>query len=92
MTATIDLDIGGTFTDCVVIRNKQLVYCKAKTTGYNLAVGFMNALREAAGLIGIPLQEPAERDQRYKILDNCGHEYFASAQRQQAGFYYYFRL
>lgn len=57
MTTTIDVDIGGTFTDCLVIQNKQLVTCKTPTTGYNLAVGFMRALNEAAGLLELSIED-----------------------------------
>ena len=57
MTTTIDVDIGGTFTDCLVMQDKHLVYCKTPTTGYNLAVGFMRALREAAELLELSIED-----------------------------------
>lgn len=54
---TIDVDIGGTFTDCFVYHEGKPYTVKVSTTGYRLAVGFMKALREAATLIGVPIEE-----------------------------------
>ena len=54
---TIDVDIGGTFTDCFVYHEGKPYAVKVSTTGYRLAVGFMNALKEAAPLIGVPIEE-----------------------------------
>jgi N-methylhydantoinase A/acetophenone carboxylase len=45
---SIDVDIGGTFTDCYIEVNGHRSYAKSPTTTYNLSVGFMRALREAA--------------------------------------------
>ncbi len=33
--SSIDIDIGGTFTDCYVTRGDQQVISKTPTTGYN---------------------------------------------------------
>lgn len=49
----ISIDVGGTFTDCFVIYNDQLVETKALTTHHNLAAGFMNALGQAADIVGV---------------------------------------
>jgi N-methylhydantoinase A/acetophenone carboxylase len=51
-TANIDVDIGGTFTDALVSWRGKTVAVKTPTTGYNLAVGFMRALQEAAEDLG----------------------------------------
>jgi N-methylhydantoinase A/oxoprolinase/acetone carboxylase beta subunit len=46
---TIDVDIGGTFTDCFIrTADGQVAAVKTPTTGYRLAVGFMRALGLAA--------------------------------------------
>ena len=56
--ATIDVDIGGTFTDCFVrLPDGRVAACKTPTTGFRLAVGFMRALKAAAAELGINLQE-----------------------------------
>lgn len=49
----ISVDIGGTFTDCFLAWNDHRIEAKAPTTHYNLSVGFMNALRNAAGELGL---------------------------------------
>ena len=48
MTGSINIDIGGTFTDCFTIVNGKIVTTKAPTTGYNLSVGFMRTVQDSA--------------------------------------------
>jgi N-methylhydantoinase A/acetophenone carboxylase len=56
--ATIDVDIGGTFTDCFVrLADGRLAGCKTPTTGFRLAVGFMRALKAAAAELGLTIDE-----------------------------------
>ncbi len=55
--ASINVDIGGTFTDCVIIYNDKIVSGKAPTTGYDLSKGFMQALRETVASLDISLEE-----------------------------------
>src|SRR5262249_56173779 len=46
--ASIDVDIGGTFTDCFVrLADGRMAAAKTPTTGYRLAVGVMRALQSA---------------------------------------------
>lgn len=45
---SIDVDIGGTFTDCFVQFEGRGAYAKSPTTKYDLSVGFMRAFRDAA--------------------------------------------
>ena len=54
--ASIDIDIGGTFTDALVSWRERTVAVKTPTTGYNLAVGFMRALRESAEELGTDIK------------------------------------
>jgi len=54
---TIDIDIGGTFTDCLVMFGGKLVFSKAYTTPYNLSVGFMRAMEDAAKKLNISVNE-----------------------------------
>lgn len=53
MNASIDIDIGGTFTDCYVVLGDRRVWCKTRTTGYDLSVGMNEAIAQAAGRLGI---------------------------------------
>jgi N-methylhydantoinase A/oxoprolinase/acetone carboxylase beta subunit len=55
--ASINVDIGGTFTDCVILYGDRIVSGKAATTGYDLSKGFMQALRETVASLDIPLEE-----------------------------------
>lgn len=45
---TIDVDVGGTFTDLVMTLDGELTYRKVQTTPYDLSVGFMQVIEEAA--------------------------------------------
>lgn len=53
---TIDIDVGGTFTDGVVNFENKLIIKKAPTTPYDLSVCFINVIEEAAKEVDIPLQ------------------------------------
>ena len=57
MTRTIDIDIGGTFTDCFVVWDEGTVTGKSLTTRHNLSLGFKRALKEAAGKLDLSLQD-----------------------------------
>src|SRR5512136_1507816 len=54
-SASIDVDVGGTFTDALVTWNGRVARAKAATTSYNLAVGFLRALEDAAVELGTDL-------------------------------------
>ena len=54
----IDIDIGGTFTDCYVRRaTGDSTAVKTPTTGFRLAVGFRQGLEEAAKRFGLTTSE-----------------------------------
>jgi N-methylhydantoinase A/oxoprolinase/acetone carboxylase beta subunit len=57
MKFSIDVDIGGTFTDLFLNYDGKTVFTKTPTTGYNLSVGFMRAVKDAAALLGISVKE-----------------------------------
>ena len=54
---TIDVDVGGTFTDLVLTLDGETSYRKVPTTPYDLSVGFMQVVEEAAGEAGVSLDE-----------------------------------
>ena len=53
MSARVGIDIGGTFTDVIYLRDGELFRGKADTTHYDLKVGVMNAAEIAAGRAGV---------------------------------------
>ena len=58
--ASINVDIGGTFTDCFITYGEKMVFGKAPTTSYDLSRGFMQALRETVVSLGISLEDLLE--------------------------------
>lgn len=58
--ASINVDIGGTFTDCFISYGDKMVFGKAPTTSYDLSKGFMQALRETVTSLGISLESLLE--------------------------------
>jgi N-methylhydantoinase A/acetophenone carboxylase len=54
---TIDIDVGGTFTDMVLTLDGETSYRKVPTTPYDLSVGFMQVVEEAAGEAGLSLDD-----------------------------------
>jgi len=54
---TIDIDVGGTFTDMVLTLDGETSYRKVPTTPYDLSVGFMQVVEEAASEAGVSLQD-----------------------------------
>ncbi len=57
MTGSINIDIGGTFTDCFTIVDGRVATTKAPTTPYNLSVGFMKAVKDSARSLGLSVEE-----------------------------------
>lgn len=57
MRVSLDVDIGGTFTDLFLSYDGKTVFTKTPTTGYNLSVGFMRAIKDAADLLNISVKE-----------------------------------
>lgn len=60
----IHIDIGGTFTDCLVMREGQRTWAKSPTTPFDLSVGFGAAVADCATALGLTvpalLQETGE--------------------------------
>jgi N-methylhydantoinase A len=58
----VGVDIGGTFTDCVVLdRAGNITATKAASTPGNFAEGMLNAMRVAAERLGLPFDAFCER-------------------------------
>ena len=54
---SIDIDVGGTFTDFVLTLDGERTIAKAPTTPYDLSVCFMNAIEEGSAVAGLTLEE-----------------------------------
>jgi len=57
MKFSLDVDIGGTFTDLFLSYDGKTVFTKTPTTGYNLSVGFIRAVSDAAAMLNISVEE-----------------------------------
>ncbi len=57
MANTIGVDIGGTFTDCYVNYDGKFGGTKSPTTKYDLSLSFVQAIRDAAGSLGVTFEE-----------------------------------
>ncbi|MDP6561170.1 MAG: hydantoinase/oxoprolinase family protein, partial [Candidatus Binatia bacterium] len=57
MLNSINVDIGGTFTDCFVVYQGKTAEGKSSTTRYNLSVGFMKAIQDALKKLDVSLKE-----------------------------------
>lgn len=55
------VDTGGTFTDCVLIADGEMVRAKASSTPADFAIGFFNALAAAGSGLGMTLEELVPR-------------------------------
>jgi N-methylhydantoinase A/oxoprolinase/acetone carboxylase beta subunit len=58
---TIDVDVGGTFTDMVMVVDGERTYKKVQTTPYDLSECFMNVIEEGASAFGTTVEELAPR-------------------------------
>jgi N-methylhydantoinase A/oxoprolinase/acetone carboxylase beta subunit len=57
MSGSISIDIGGTFTDCFVLVDGNAATAKSPTTGYNLSIGFVRAIKDAARSLNMSEKE-----------------------------------
>ncbi|HUZ56959.1 MAG TPA: hydantoinase/oxoprolinase family protein [Streptosporangiaceae bacterium] len=57
MSGSIDIDIGGTFTDCYAQLGSEIAWCKTRTTGYDLSRGMVQAIEDAASRLGVTTTE-----------------------------------
>ena len=53
---SIDIDVGGTFTDMVLNYQGQTIIRKVPTTPYDLSVCFTNVIHEGAQALGMPME------------------------------------
>ena len=53
---SIDIDVGGTFTDMVLTYDHQRVIAKSPTTPYDLSVCFLNVLEDGAAQLDVGIE------------------------------------
>jgi N-methylhydantoinase A/oxoprolinase/acetone carboxylase beta subunit len=53
VSSSVEIDIGGTFTDCYVRLDDREVWCKARTTPFDLSQGMSRAIDDAANHLGV---------------------------------------
>lgn len=58
---TVDVDVGGTFTDLVMVVDGRTSFRKVPTTPYDLSVCFMQVIEEGAEELGTTIAELAPR-------------------------------
>jgi N-methylhydantoinase A/oxoprolinase/acetone carboxylase beta subunit len=57
VSRTIDIDVGGTFTDLVLTWDDRRITAKAPTTPYDLSVGFLDVLTDGAEQLDMDIDE-----------------------------------
>lgn len=72
MAITMDVDVGGTFTDCFMVRDGQVVISKSPTTYYNYSVCFMKALEEGSEKLGLSLEEALQETEAIRYSTTIG--------------------
>jgi N-methylhydantoinase A/oxoprolinase/acetone carboxylase beta subunit len=61
MSSSVEIDIGGTFTDCYVRLEDREVWRKARTTPFDLSQGMSRAIDDAAVHLGVSKEELLSR-------------------------------
>ncbi len=54
---SIDIDVGGTFTDFVLTLDGERIIAKCPTTPHDLSVGFLNAIEAGGEKVGLTVEE-----------------------------------
>ncbi len=54
---SVDIDVGGTFTDLVLTLDGERIIAKCPTTPHDLSVGFLNAIEAGGEKVGLSVEE-----------------------------------
>lgn len=54
---SIDIDVGGTFTDFVLTLDGERIIAKCPTTPHDLSIGFLNAIEAGGEKVGLSVEE-----------------------------------
>ncbi len=88
---SIDIDVGGTFTDLVLNFNGKALIKKVPTTPYDLSVCFSRVIEEGAGALGLKIDELLPGDRYDPVFDNDRHESLDREKRPSAWLDYHGR-
>ncbi|MGB6068556.1 MAG: hydantoinase/oxoprolinase family protein [Desulfomonilaceae bacterium] len=73
MGFSLDIDIGGTFTDFFAAKDgEDIRITKTPTTHYDLSAGFMKGARDVANLFGLGLQDFLDRTHAVRYCTTLG--------------------
>ena len=67
---SIDIDVGGTFTDLVLNFDGKALIKKTPTTPYDLSVCFSRVIEEGAGALGMKIDAAPSGDRHDPLLDD----------------------
>jgi len=90
---SIDIDVGGTFTDLVLNYNGRTIIKKVPTTPYDLSVCFTNVIDEGAQALGIRMEAmlPGIDMIRYsttialnRLIERKGPDHYRGARRHDS--------
>jgi N-methylhydantoinase A/oxoprolinase/acetone carboxylase beta subunit len=54
---SIDIDVGGTFTDMVITMDGERIIAKCPTTPHDLSIGFLNTVEAGSDKLGLAVEE-----------------------------------
>ncbi len=72
MSYTIDIDIGGTFTDCVLVGPQGIMRSKTPTTPYDLSVGFRRGIEDLAQQVELAAEDLIEQSNVIRYSTTSG--------------------
>ncbi|OGA11906.1 MAG: hypothetical protein A3D95_07245 [Betaproteobacteria bacterium RIFCSPHIGHO2_12_FULL_69_13] len=85
MGYTIDIDTGGTFTDCYVGGEGGVVLAKADTTPHDLSQGVLACIERAAGRLGLTRRALLQRCDVVRLSTTVGTNTFINRSGAQVG-------
>ena len=69
---TVNIDVGGTFTDGFFVWNDRLASAKVPTTGHDLTVGFMECIESGAEKMEMGLSEVLSKASMVRFSTTMG--------------------
>jgi len=76
---TVDIDVGGTFTDGFFTGDGRVASCKVPTTPHDLTVCFIECIEEGARNMGLPLAQMLRQTAVIRLSTTVGTSFAAPA-------------